>query len=101
MARRYIDNEIQKILKEKKAHTRHSDTETLIYWLCILIPVVFFCISVPIESQLKDYNFPTSVSLVQGKWWTCKHCRNSIWCSQCDWKGDYHCPVCGTRSGEE
>jgi hypothetical protein len=100
----YLDYEIKKLRLSTRIAEKKNETKMLIKFLFLLIPLLFFGISLhaapPNEAILRHRHARQVDGGVQ---FTCKRCRTSQWQDkrQADWRGDYFCGFCGTKMGSE
>jgi len=99
----YLDYEIKKLRLSTRITEKKNETKMLIKFLFLLIPLLFFGISLhamPAKCHLQQRYIRQADGGIQ---FTCKRCRMSQWQhrNQADWRGNYYCANCGTKMGDE
>jgi hypothetical protein len=93
-----------KMLRADSHKKKQGETWMLCRFLCLLVPLLFYAISLHAIPASKMYIKHPSVKQADGGvHFTCKRCRPVQWQdkNQADWKGDYYCRRCGCKMGEE
>jgi hypothetical protein len=106
-----ISTRLRRLINEKKASAQinrknrnNSDTHTLLLYMLFLIPLVLTMVLKAEVYMNEDMcEIDTCIFKDAGVFFTCKRCRNSQWqdARNQNWRGEYHCAVCGVRMGDE
>lgn len=94
----WIEQETQYLSSERRKRDVANDTSTMIRYLIILFPLLFYACTCNAECDYFEENFTEYASYGDGYWWTCRNCRTSQWSNQRDWTGHFYCGNCGLRA---
>jgi len=98
----WLNKEIKFVeIENKRDRNKNYDTITMIKCFVLFIPLIVIGISL---NANESFDVSTQRALIvrsASAQWRCKVCRNYIYTDEHDWRGDYYCPVCGTKMGDE
>ncbi len=99
----YLDYEMRKLRLDTKNTQKKRDTNMLLKFLFLLMPLLFIGVSLHASPHIWHFTHRYVRQVDGGVQFTCKRCRTSQWQDkrQADWRGDYYCKACGTKMGQE
>lgn len=99
----YLDYEMRKLRLDTKNTQKKRDTNMLLKFLCLLLPLLFIGVSLHATASISNLKRQYVRQIDGGVQFTCKRCRTAQWQDkrQADWRGDYYCKACGVKMGAE